>query len=100
MIQTRTFPNGTSLTQSFPWGLYVRARAMCSDGRIRSTKHLSNTADTFFSVPASVEVKHRTVSGYITITDEGVRFIAYTYGKNGHLLPEDTGVKVSTEVDA
>jgi hypothetical protein len=34
------------------------------------------------------------VSGYITMDDDGVRFIAYSYGKNGHLLP---GIKVASD---
>lgn len=94
-IQTRTFPDGTSITQSFPWGFYVTARVVCTDGKMRQVKRIASTADTAFSVPASVEVRRngqrRTVSGYITMDDDGVRFIASIYGKNGHLLP---GIRV------
>jgi len=72
---------------------------MCSDGRVRTIKRMAQTADTFFSVPASVRVRGRTVAGYVTTetvqglstaTDDDpeiVRFIAYTYRKNGELLP-------------
>lgn len=98
---TRQYAKGTSLTQRYPWGLFVKARALCADGVVRSTSRIASTADTFFSVPASVKVKGRTVSGYVTVTTVSgsdvptdddpalVRFHAYTYGKNGHLLAED-----------
>ena len=79
---------------------FVRGRALCVDGKIRSVRFPSGgIADTFFSVPAVVTVKGKTVSGYVTVeTVEGystpteddpaiVRFVAYSYGKNGHLLP-------------
>ena len=95
-------------TYDSPFGGFVRGRAMCSDGRVRNLKRISVTADTFFSVPASVTVKGRTIAGYVgvetcqgwtTHTDEGwtthgtgddpalVKFHAYTYRKNHELLP-------------
>lgn len=39
-------------------------------------------------------VKGKTVSGYVTTDDESVLFIAYSYGRNGHLLP---GTKVGDQ---
>lgn len=85
------------------WGGFLDAAALCSDGKVRKVKRISETADTFFSVPAAVEVcqggKKYTVSGYITVetlagfsTEVGedrtvVKFVAYQYGKNGHVLP-------------
>lgn len=101
--ESRTYANGTELRQSFPWGTYHGGRALCSDGKVRALARISPTADTFFSVPAAVKVNGRTVSGYVTVdtlsgsdvpTDDDpavVRFRAYNYGKNGHLLP-NTGV--------
>ncbi len=93
---------GTSITQRFPWGYNVKARALCSDGIVRTTTHLGE-ADTFFSAPAAVVVwkngKRYTVSGFITVetlegysteTDDDpamVKFIAYQYRKNGTVLP-------------
>jgi hypothetical protein len=78
--------------------MFVSATVLCTDGKIRKVKRISSTADTFFSVPASVEVrvhrKRHTVAGYVTMDDDGVRFIAYSYGKNGHLLP---GTKVGSD---
>lgn len=97
--QRRDYAQGTCLVQRFPFGFYVAGRALCSDGRLRALKRIAETADTFFSVPAAVTVKGRTVAGYVTVktvsgsdvtTPEDpavVRFVAYTYGRNGHLLP-------------
>lgn len=97
---TRYYAFGTSLTVRHPWGLFVAGRAMCSDGKVRSLKRISATADTFFSVPAAVTVNGKTVSGYITVesaagfstdtpTDPAVvKFVAYSYGRNGGLLPD------------
>jgi len=97
--QRNDHADGTYLVQSYPWGLYHGGRAVCSDGKVRSLARIAQTADTFFSVPAAVKVKGRTVSGYVTVecrsgssvpTDDDptvVRFVAYSYGRNGHLLP-------------
>ena len=51
-----------------PWGLFVRkgTRLLCADGKIRSVSYIAQTADTFFSVPASVKVNGKSVSGYAT----------------------------------
>src|SRR5580765_5909975 len=97
--ETREYAEGTCLRQSYPWGWYWGGRALCSDGRVRALARIAQTADTFFSVPAAVKVSGRTVSGYVTMdtlsgssvaTDDDppvVRFIAYSSGRNGHLLP-------------
>lgn len=93
------YANGTSLVQTYPWGLYTGGRALCSDGKVRALARIAQTADTFFSIPAAVKVNGRTVSGYVTCeclsgssvpTDDDpivVRFVAYSYGRNGGLLP-------------
>lgn len=77
---------------------YARGKALCSDGKVRALRFTDGIADTFFSVPARVQVKGKTVSGYATVeTVEGystvtdgdpavVKFVAYSYGKNGGLL--------------
>lgn len=90
---------GTALSIMYPWGFYHGGRAMCSDGKVRTLKRISETADTFFSVRAAVVVDNKTVSGYVTLetadgystaTDDDptvVKFVANTYGKNGDLLP-------------
>lgn len=57
----------THVTQTFPWGLFTRTghRLLCSDGVIRSAS-MSQTADTFFSVPASIRIRGKTITGYAT----------------------------------
>lgn len=97
--EVRNYGLGTSMVQSFPWGTFHGGRAMCSDGKVRRLVRIAETADTFFSVPAAVQVKGRSVSGYVTFeTAEGsnvatdtdpevVKFIAYTYGRNADALP-------------
>jgi len=78
---------------------FIGGRAVCSDGRVRSLKRIAAYADTFFSVPASVSVSGRTVSGYVSVstlsgssvpTEDDpaiVVFRRYDYGKNADLLP-------------
>jgi hypothetical protein len=82
---TRKYGKGTSVTQSFPFGFYVRAQVLCSDGKVRPTTRLAETADTFYSVPAAVKVSGKTVSGFLTLEDDVARFVAT--GKNAALLP-------------
>lgn len=65
---TSTYANGTSLLIRYPWGVYVKAWVMCPDGKVRTTKRISDS-DTFFSIPCAVEAKGRTVAGFITVVD-------------------------------
>ena len=79
----------------------VSGRALCSDGKVRKLKRVG-MADTFFSMPAAVSVKGKTVTGFITTcTEQGfstesdtdrtvVYFHANLYGKNANLLPRST----------
>lgn len=90
--ERREYANGTYLDVRYPFGFYIGGAALCSDGKVRKLKRISDTPDTFFSVPASVNVGRRTVSGYITTDDDAdgnptIYFIAYSYGKNGDTLP-------------
>ena len=99
MRETREYGEDTSLTVDYPWGLYRSGRAICSDGKVRTLKRISSTADTWFSIPASVRVNGRTVSGYITVECASgssvatpddmpvVKFCRFSYGKNANLLP-------------
>lgn len=99
MIERREYGEGTYLTMEYPRGVYRGGRVLCSDGRVRNLKRIASTADTFYSVPASVTVSGRTVAGYVTVeTRDGwtvetegdpavAKFIAYSYGANGSLLP-------------
>lgn len=77
-----------------------RARVLCSDGRVRTAT--VGIPDTFFSIPARVKIKGKTVTGYVTAVDAVdiapdrfppgrgpvYVFLPFTYGKNGAVLPE------------
>lgn len=79
-------------------GIYVGGRALCSDGKVRRIKRIAPTPDTFFSIPASVVYRGKTVSGFVAIDrmypnddsseDMVVKFLSYKYRKNGHIIPE------------
>jgi hypothetical protein len=77
-----TIKQRTYLDQSFPWGLYRGGAALCPDGKVRKLKRIATTADTFFSIPASVTVRGRTVAGYVTVKEAVVEFHPYLYRKN------------------
>lgn len=84
-METQHFSQGTCLHRRYPWGTYHGGRALCPDGKVRAIKRIATTADTYFSVPASVTAHGRTVSGYVTVQgdeDPTLKFIPYTYGKN------------------
>jgi hypothetical protein len=73
------------------------ARLLCADGVIRAAE-LAETADTFFSVPASVRVNGKRVSGFMGTSgkdnlDSATELRTYTFhqhtnGDNAALLPE------------
>jgi len=74
-----------------PWQVPIAVKhALCEDGRRRRAR-ITAQADTFFSIPASVNVSGRTVSGFITGCEgedgaQDYQFIAYSYGKNAAML--------------
>jgi hypothetical protein len=80
-----------------PWRIAYKATdVLCSDGK-RRTARITGEADTFFTLPASVSVSGKTVSGFLMQEpfeheDESVvdvlTFTAYRKRKNGQLLPE------------
>lgn len=86
-------PNGSeSVMSSGPWSQTVAIKhCVCSDGRPRYAR-ITGQPDTFFSIPAAVKVKGKTVTGFVSINtscgkDEGYIFHANQFGKNGALLP-------------
>lgn len=89
----RQYDQDTYLEIQMPWSTYTGGAALCSDGVVRRLKRIATTADTFFSIPATVYVAGHSVTGYVTVTESFestnrvVTFHSYTYGKNGHLLP-------------
>ena len=104
---TQEYARGTSITMTQPWGVYVTAKAMCSDGKVRKVSRIAQTADSFDSVPASVRVNGKHIAGFITVeTEKGftvdmpddpaiVKFYAYSYLKNGMVLPEGAWTRES-----
>lgn len=93
----------TNLAVKMPWGINVRrgTRVLCADGKIRAVGSIAQTADTFFSIPASVKVKGKSVSGYVTTEEQkyigGVKttdfkkvysFRRHTNHKNSGILPD------------
>lgn len=85
------YGKGTELTVTRPWGLFLAGAARCPDGKVRRLKRIAGVADTLFTIPAAVEYKRKTVSGYVTLRedDEGervVEFVPYVNRKNGHLF--------------
>lgn len=76
-----------------PWQIpWKVTKCLCSDG-VRRTAWITSEADTYFSIPARVKVKGKTVSGYVTGREtEDLKpdseFRQYLYAKNANLLPE------------
>jgi hypothetical protein len=74
-------------------GDMIRAEGvLCSDGVRRNAYPTGGgIADTFYTIPARVSVKGKTVSGFVTIDGpsyaQTLGFVALSAGKNGHLLP-------------
>lgn len=78
---------------------FAAGRALCADGKVRAVQFSSGIADTFFSVPASVKVRGKRVSGFVTVEtlagwsveterDPAVcKFIRNDYGRNASELP-------------
>lgn len=84
-----------------PWSMVgTRFQVLCSDGQVRVATATAET-DTMFSVPARVQVKGRTVAGFVTTRDPlfvypGIiepaqetffQFIPSRQRKNSNVLP-------------
>lgn len=86
-------PNGSeSVLGPFPWAQLLAIRnCPCEDGKARYAR-ITGQPDTFFSVPASVQVStpdgRKTVSGFVTSDSDGYEFRAVKYGKNYKYLPK------------
>lgn len=68
-----------------PWQIpYKVLRCLCPDGK-RRTARLTSHADTYFSIPASVSYRGKTVSGFVTNVRDGeddLQFIPIDGRKN------------------
>ena len=74
------------------WQLpYKATNVLCVDG-VRRTCRTASEADTFFSLPASVQVKGKTITGFIMSKEidgePDLIFAAYQNRHNGVYLPE------------
>lgn len=70
-----------------PWGLPLKAAVLCADGVIRVTSGIHHSPSTLWTLPASLQVKGKTVSGEITWPDgdhDEYRFFAH--GKNRDMI--------------
>ena len=73
---------------------YRPHKVRCDDGATRTARvrsywdgrRWSFHADTYFSVPAYVQVRGRTVRGYVGSNESGLFFSATTYHKNHALI--------------
>ena len=65
-----------------------RVKALCADGIIRSALILRD-ADTFYSVPARVNVKGRSVTGHVyrVSEDDTLHFSPAAWLSNANALP-------------
>jgi hypothetical protein len=53
---------------------------------LRLTATISGEPDTWFSIPAKIQYKRKTISGFISADEDGFHFVPYQYGKNYHIL--------------
>ena len=88
---TTHYAYGTSITQSYPFGIYVSAYALCPDGRVRKVKRIAQTADSFCTIPASIKYKGKTVAGHLYFSNDitspaAVMFAPYSYRKHGKIF--------------
>lgn len=79
----------TYLEYAGPWSVNVNAAVQCPDGIIRKVKRIAIEGNTYFSIPAAITCKGKTVAGYITGGDcdnPEYRFRPYLYRKNGGIF--------------
>ena len=95
--QLKAIPgNPWGIGESIGGGPGFRVKALCEDGVTRSAVTTS-FPDTFFSVPAAVKVKGKTVSGFLSMGhdeeyNERVEFTALMGRKNTHMIETKEGV--------
>lgn len=67
-----------------------RVAALCADGKTRQALILRD-ADTFFTIPASIRVKGKTVTGHVYYTGleihKTLRFSPSAWMKNADMIP-------------
>lgn len=68
------------------FGVGTTMPAECADRKVRMVQ-ITREADTFFSVPARVTVKGKTVRGHVYWQDSVLRFSPDAWRPNAALLP-------------
>ncbi len=79
----------TYIETAGPWSVNVNAAVECPDGIIRKVKRIAIEADMYFSIPAAIHYKGKTVTGFVTggnCDNPEYRFIPYKYRKNGWIF--------------
>lgn len=61
-----------------------KCRAICPDGKLRIV--VCGVPDTYFSIPARLVYKHKTVQGFVSSCEEGFSFTPYANKKNGGIF--------------
>jgi hypothetical protein len=93
-LHKREYSKGTYLWCYKPWDTYAAGAAICPDGKLRRLKRIAFCADTFSTIPASVEYKGKTVAGFVTFKgerpNEYVEFVPYKFRKNGGLFDDSS----------
>ena len=78
-----------------PWAQLIAVRkALCDDDVARYARVIGQP-DTAWTIPARVNVRGKSVTGFLTMTEtykdkteEGYAFHANKFGKNGHLIQD------------
>ena len=63
------YAHGTELRTRQPWGINTYCRAVCPDGKVRTMSRIAIVADTFWTIPAKVNVRGVSVKGYVDFVD-------------------------------
>jgi hypothetical protein len=81
-------PPTSVITRRGIWQIPVKqTNVLCSDG-VRRVAWFTGEPDTFWTIPARVQVKGKTVRGHVYNDMEGVPcFAAYPHLKNAYVLP-------------
>lgn len=81
------YPNSSeSILSPGPFSQLIAIKnCPCSDGKSRNVRNIG-VPDTAWTAPGRVSVDGKTVTGFITCDENGYKFHANKYGKNGHLL--------------
>lgn len=85
------YPNGSeSVMSPGPWSQLIAVRhCPCKDGKARLVKEIG-VPDTYFSAPGRIHVRGKTITGFVSCSEEGYTFHANKSGKNAYLLKSST----------